>query len=108
MKRYLRSGVGASFVEPLCPRRGEFVTIRCKVLSSDVTWVRIAEISDFSPDIMLRHEMKREGDVFSVDIRMDEPVLRYWLEANVGVWAPCICQSGVRAMCVHATATPLS
>ena len=83
MKRHLLSGVGASFVEPLCPKRGQVVTIRCRVLSNDVNWVRLAEISDYSPDIMLRHEMKREGDVFSVDMRMDEPVLRYWLEANV-------------------------
>lgn len=77
MKRHLLSGVGASFVEPLCPKRGQVVTIRCRILSNDVNWVRLAEISDYSPDIMLRHEMKREGDVFSVDMRMDEPVLRY-------------------------------
>ena len=100
MARYLRSGVGASFVEPLCPRKGESVVVRCRVLSSDVEWVRIAVESDYAPDIMLRHEMVREGDVFSVELGMADRRLRYWFEACVrGVGSVYLSKRGEGHVC---------
>jgi len=87
--KYLCFGVGSFFVEPFCPKKGNDVVIRCKVLSEKVRWVRLSMISDYSPDVMLRKAMTREGDVFSIKLKMTEPVLRFWIEANVegvGSW----------------------
>lgn len=101
MKRHLRSGVGSSFVEPLYPKMGESVAIRCQVLSSDVEWVRVAKVSDYAPDIMLRYPMSCEDeDVFSASFKMDDHVVRYWIEAGVrGVGSVYLSKRGESHVC---------
>ncbi len=105
MMHYIVSGVGSSFVEPLYPKKGDDVVIYCKALSKSVQWVRIAVVSDYSPDIMLRKDMQCKNidgmwDVYSIKLPMQDNVLQYWFEASVdGVGEVYLSQKGESHVC---------
>ncbi len=105
MTHYLASGVGSYFVEPLYPKKGDDIVIYCKAISEKVQWVRVAMVSDYSPDIMLRKEMQRKniagtGDVYGIKLPMQDSVLQYWFEAYVdGVGEVYLSQKGESHVC---------